>query len=148
MRRLFGSHEARTQEVTSLLPLALHHARQRTAARTAKGPPKRAFRETGVTGLEPAASGLTGLFRLRVSTGEHGQGGGFGCPAPPYGKPDLCGSVSHLASHLQPHRAGEVVSFREVIGEDVDVHLHREAGIGVPEQAGYHGDVCAGVNPP
>ena len=104
-------------------------------SRTKKAPPKRGFHETGVTGLEPAASGLTGLFGLRVSTGEDGLGGVIGYLAPPSGKPGLCGSVSHLASHLQPHRAGEVVSFGEVIGEDVDAHLHREAGIGVPEQA-------------
>jgi hypothetical protein len=87
LRRLFGSYESRTQEVTSLLPLAPHHPRQRTAARTAKGPPKRAFRETGVTGLEPAASGLTVLRSNQAELHPQAQrqamgGDGFEPPTP------------------------------------------------------------------
>ena len=37
-----------------------------------------------------------------MSTGEDGLGGVIGYLAPPSGKPRLCRSVSHLASHLDP----------------------------------------------
>jgi hypothetical protein len=86
-------------------------------------------REAGVTGLEPAASGLTGINGVRVHTGMSAGEGVIGhqpllLAVHPYGflRPNWCPNCPTSESDC----GGEVAAIGKVAGDHMDVGAQRE----------------------